>query len=297
MTSDDQRLERIRELISVSLSIGLNTFSSPEIMIAIGGGGFSLQEFWLRTFLKDPSKKNIPSRSAIGLSLYEELGTSDEADGLPNTEEKVGKEVVRLDFTTLGRNPLLGKRILIVDEVDDTRTTLSYAVNELEKDVQNQLSKLSPPNRPSSRPPNSLSLSVLHNKDKPKAGSIPEHIKYFAGKTVGDHWIDPAAKQPFRPVKHHQVGSISPHNPSRAQKFDIPDQHIKRRYQVFVDQTEHLNVHLDFSTLPISPPPAMDHLTNNGHPMFSECPNALGLNSEFVPVGNSHLRDLVYFPG
>ncbi|KAI9628731.1 hypothetical protein KEM48_011415 [Puccinia striiformis f. sp. tritici PST-130] len=48
---------------------------------------------------------------------------------------------------------------------------------------------------------------------------------------------DPAAKQPFRPVKHHQVGSISPHNPSRAQKFDIPDQHIKRRYQVFVDQT------------------------------------------------------------
>lgn len=61
--------------------------------------------------------------------------------------------------------------------------------------------------------------------------------------------------------------------------------------------SEHLNVHLDFSTLPISPPPAMDHLTNNGHPMFSECPNALGLNSEFVPVGNSHLRDLVYFPG
>jgi hypoxanthine phosphoribosyltransferase len=29
------------------------------------------------------------------------------------------------------------------DEVDDTRTTLSYAVSELEKDVQSQLSKLS----------------------------------------------------------------------------------------------------------------------------------------------------------
>jgi hypoxanthine phosphoribosyltransferase len=31
---------------------------------------------------------------------------------------------------------LVGKRILIVDEVDDTRTTLEYAVRELEKDVE-----------------------------------------------------------------------------------------------------------------------------------------------------------------
>jgi hypoxanthine phosphoribosyltransferase len=31
---------------------------------------------------------------------------------------------------------LIGKNILIVDEVDDTRTTLEYAVRELEKDVE-----------------------------------------------------------------------------------------------------------------------------------------------------------------
>jgi len=31
---------------------------------------------------------------------------------------------------------LVGKRVLIVDEVDDTRTTLEYAVRELEKDVE-----------------------------------------------------------------------------------------------------------------------------------------------------------------
>lgn len=31
---------------------------------------------------------------------------------------------------------LIGKNILIVDEVDDTRTTLEYAVNELKKDVE-----------------------------------------------------------------------------------------------------------------------------------------------------------------
>ncbi len=31
---------------------------------------------------------------------------------------------------------LVGKNVLIVDEVDDTRTTLEYAVRELEKDVE-----------------------------------------------------------------------------------------------------------------------------------------------------------------
>ena len=31
---------------------------------------------------------------------------------------------------------LIGKNILIVDEVDDTRTTLEYAVKELVKDVE-----------------------------------------------------------------------------------------------------------------------------------------------------------------
>lgn len=37
---------------------------------------------------------------------------------------------------------LVGKRILIVDEVDDTRTTLEYAVKELEKDVEIARQKL-----------------------------------------------------------------------------------------------------------------------------------------------------------
>ena len=37
---------------------------------------------------------------------------------------------------------LVGKNILIVDEVDDTRTTLDYAVRELEKDVNTAREKL-----------------------------------------------------------------------------------------------------------------------------------------------------------
>ncbi len=37
---------------------------------------------------------------------------------------------------------LVGKNILIVDEVDDTRTTLEYAVRELQKDVETAAQKL-----------------------------------------------------------------------------------------------------------------------------------------------------------
>lgn len=41
-----------------------------------------------------------------------------------------------LDLSSLQMSNLIGKNILIVDEVDDTRTTLEYAVKELEKDVE-----------------------------------------------------------------------------------------------------------------------------------------------------------------
>lgn len=63
----------------------------------------------MRTFCKTAGSRNIPIQ-AIGLSLYEELGQE-------GTEEKMGKEVVRtqwLDFSTLGKTQLLGRRVLIV---------------------------------------------------------------------------------------------------------------------------------------------------------------------------------------
>ena len=47
-----------------------------------------------------------------------------------------------LDFSSLEIANLVGKNILIVDEVDDTRTTLEYAVRELEKDVKDAAKRL-----------------------------------------------------------------------------------------------------------------------------------------------------------
>jgi hypothetical protein len=92
---------------------------NPNVMIAIGGGGFVPARI-LRTFLKRPGAKNIPI-VAIGLSLYEDIPQH------TGPEEEAGVSVVRtqwLDFSTIGGQDLIGKRVLIVDEVDDTRTVL-----------------------------------------------------------------------------------------------------------------------------------------------------------------------------
>lgn len=107
-------------------------------MIAIGGGGYVPARI-LRSFLKQPGHPNIPIQ-AIGLSLYEELPSAHPDNASTGAVDQIGTKVTRtqwLDFSSLGgMENLVGKRILIVDEVDDTRTTLEYAVKELQKDVE-----------------------------------------------------------------------------------------------------------------------------------------------------------------
>ncbi|KAH7139191.1 hypothetical protein B0J11DRAFT_516274 [Dendryphion nanum] len=149
-------------------------------MIAIGGGGYVPARI-LRSFLKQPGAPNIPIQ-AIGLSLYESLGT--------DPVEQPGTKVTRtqwLDLSSLEMANLIGKNVLIVDEVDDTRTTLEYAVRELEKDVQEAQRKAGREGEKTS-----FSIFVLHNKDKKKKGILPPEIigdKYIAARTVGDVWI------------------------------------------------------------------------------------------------------------
>ncbi|CZR61212.1 probable xanthine phosphoribosyl transferase [Phialocephala subalpina] len=163
----------------------------PQLMIAIGGGGYVPARI-LRSFLKQPGSPNIPIQ-AIGLSLYEALpSTHPSGANTPGDVEQLGTKVTRtqwLDLNSLGdMENLVGKRILIVDEVDDTRTTLEYAVKELEKDVEIARQKLGGKGEKTV-----FSVFVLHNKDKSKKGSLPEDMlkdsRYLAARTVGDVWI------------------------------------------------------------------------------------------------------------
>ncbi|ODN78311.1 hypothetical protein L202_03955 [Cryptococcus amylolentus CBS 6039] len=162
---------------------------APNLFIAIGGGGF-IPARMLRTHCKkdvDGKKRNIPIQ-AVGLVLYEDLG---------GVEEKVGTEVVRtqwLDFSTLGQNfthgGLLGRHILIVDEVDDTRTTLMYTVKELQIDINKQLELVEDvQERERLRAETKLGIFVVHNKLKPKAGELPEGVVYFSAVDTPDVWL------------------------------------------------------------------------------------------------------------
>jgi len=153
----------------------------PHLMIAIGGGGYVPARI-LRSFLKTPGSPNIPIQ-AIGLSLYEKLTGS-------GPEEILGHKITRtqwLDFSSINKMDLIGKNILIVDEVDDTRTTLQYAVQELEKDVNEAAQKAGRENEKTN-----FYIFVLHNKKKEKRGELPEEMlregRYLAAQTVGDVW-------------------------------------------------------------------------------------------------------------
>ncbi|KAI9797290.1 MAG: hypoxanthine-guanine phosphoribosyltransferase [Piccolia ochrophora] len=174
----------VHKLCQSSADHILNDFQ-PNLMIAIGGGGYVPARI-LRSFLKRSSAPNIPIQ-AIGLSLYENLNSSSAEDPV----EQPGTKVTRtqwLDLSSLEMANLIGKNILIVDEVDDTRTTLEYAVRELEKDVEAARQKLG---REGER--TRFCIFVLHNKDKQKKGRLPDDMmdegRYLAARTVGDVWI------------------------------------------------------------------------------------------------------------
>ena len=154
----------------------------PDLIIAIGGGGF-IPARMLRTFLKEPGQPNIRIMAII-LSLYEDIGT------VGTQVETVGTQVVRTQWIDYAQSKvdLVNKNILIIDEVDDTRTTLHYAVSELKKDVAEQAAALgADPNN------TKFGVFVLHDKVKTKKADLPDEImktgNYFAARTVPDCWI------------------------------------------------------------------------------------------------------------
>ncbi|CAG8456243.1 9206_t:CDS:2 [Ambispora leptoticha] len=175
----------------------INEDFKPDLMIAIGGGGFIPARI-LRTFLKRQNNKNIPIQ-AIGLSLYEDLYVSNEDEQAENAKAlgKLGSQVIKTQWLQFGppvATTLLGKNILIVDEVDDTRTTLAYAVEELNKDIKELRQKFILEHPGMNPPETRLAVFVLHNKLKKKRMEISDESivnggRYWAAREVPDKWI------------------------------------------------------------------------------------------------------------
>ncbi|GMH91803.1 hypothetical protein TL16_g12160 [Triparma laevis f. inornata] len=128
---------------------------APDVIIAIGGGGF-IPARMLRTEVNKPIL-------AISLELYN--------DDTNTMRKEVMKNQWFSESHGLG-SKVRGGRMLIVDEVDDSRTTLQYAVETLQRE----------------NAPAAIAVLVVHNKLKEKKGTLPKDIVYIAGDDVEDHW-------------------------------------------------------------------------------------------------------------
>jgi uncharacterized protein len=145
----------IHETITTLVPVLQNDFQ-PSVIIAIGGGGYIPARI-LRTQLKVPIL-------GVSLELY---------DDATNTVSPTGVICHQwFDEHSAPGKLVHGGNVLIVDEVDDTRTTLQYCVEEVLKRSR----------------PAKIGVCVVHNKDKPKEGVLPADVEYYAGATVPDHW-------------------------------------------------------------------------------------------------------------
>lgn len=125
---------------------------NPDLMVAIGTGGFIPARI-LKTFLEKPIL-------TVGIAYYD----------MHNRPMDSPQKIQWIDEV---EQKLEGKRILLIDEVDDTRVTLEYCLREL-----------------LSHNPREIAVAVLHNKAKEKKGIIPEEItRYYCGRKLEDRWI------------------------------------------------------------------------------------------------------------
>lgn len=124
----------------------------PDVMVAIGTGGFIPARI-LKTFLNRPIL-------TVGIRYYD---TNNEPMESPQ----------KIQWIDEVEKKLAGKKVLLVDEVDDSRTTLEYCLRELLR-----------------HNPAEIAVAVLHNKRKEKRGEIPKKItRYYCGENFDNCWI------------------------------------------------------------------------------------------------------------
>ncbi|WP_420550412.1 phosphoribosyltransferase [Litorivicinus lipolyticus] len=124
-----------------------------DYILAIGGGGYIPARI-LRTYLNRPIL-------SVALSRY--------SDDAPPSDTPL-----KLQWTEGFAEAIRGKRLLVVDDVDDQRTTLAWCLNELNHES-----------------PSALSVLVLHDKNKPKNAEYPDYVdRVFVGQRIEDYWVE-----------------------------------------------------------------------------------------------------------
>lgn len=142
--------QQIHQTIKKGAQQILTSDFDADFILAIGAGGFIPARI-LRTYIKKPIL-------TVAISYYSDKNT-------PQTQPQKHQWLK-------GEN-IKDKKILLVDEVDDTRVTLEYCLTEL-----------------LNFHPAEIAVFVLHNKIKTKKGHYPPAIKHiFVGEYLEDHWI------------------------------------------------------------------------------------------------------------
>lgn len=130
----------------------LDSGFDPDVIVAIGSGGFIPARI-IKTFINRPIY-------AVGISYY-------------GVDHKHRNHPTKIQWIDEVQEQLRGKKVLLIDEVDDTRATLAYCVGEL-----------------LSYQPEEIAVLVLHNKLKKKDVEFPPEIKrYYPALEIKDMWI------------------------------------------------------------------------------------------------------------
>ena len=129
----------------------------PEIIVGIGTGGFIPARI-VKSIIEHENR-NIDFYAVI-VSFYNEI------------DEKTDRPVKKQWLNDQNINHIKDKRVLIIDELDDTRTTLSF--------VQKEISSYSP---------KSVGIFVVHNKLKDKNEHLDDECDYIYCEEIPDKWV------------------------------------------------------------------------------------------------------------
>lgn len=82
--------------------------------------------------------------------------------------------IIRVQWLDDVEKKIKGKKILLIDEIDDTRLTLSYCLKELLR-----------------QEPQEIRVAVINKKIKKKDGIFPDEIKKcYVGEVIDDVWVN-----------------------------------------------------------------------------------------------------------
>jgi len=123
-----------------------------DVIVGISSGGFIPARI-LKGFLK----KDV---LIVGLKRYNDYSS---AALLPE----------KIQWIDEVEKKIKDKKILLVDEIDDTRMTLLYCINELLKND-----------------PKEIRVAVIQQKIKEKKGPFPNEVKkVYIGRQIEDYWL------------------------------------------------------------------------------------------------------------